>query len=79
MADTVEFTPGCSLVTRSTGGIEYITGWTLDPEGTSTHVRMCMQYHGPMPVPGSIAEQVIVRMNEREELMPETLKVRFEP
>lgn len=54
------------LVSKSTGGIDSVFIWTLQPDGSGTRVEVSIDYKIPIPVIGKLAEAVIVKINDQE-------------
>jgi len=53
-------------VIKSTGGIKSTWTWTFKSENGKTAVKLTVEYTIPVPVLGKIAEQLVLRQNERE-------------
>lgn len=66
-------------VIKSTGGILSTWTWTFKPENGKTLVNLVVEYTIPVPVLGKVAEQLVLRQNEREaDLAITNLKERLE-
>jgi len=65
-SEDTEIIPNHKMVNKSTGGIDSILTWTLEPTGSGTKMELAVEYNIPIPVIGKLAEAVIVKINEQE-------------
>jgi hypothetical protein len=63
---TVAHVPNERRVVRTTGGVESLWTFVLEPREGGTHLCVNVEYSAPMPLLGRLAERLIVRRNERE-------------
>ena len=74
-----EYVPNQRVVHESKGGIHSIWTWTFGPEDGGTRVNLAVKYDVPVPVLGKVAEQLVLRQNDREaDLGMANLKARLE-
>ena len=64
--EAVELVENQKIVVKSTGGIKSTWNWTLTSEDDKTVVNVVVDYTIPVPVLGKVAEQIVLRQNERE-------------
>jgi len=77
--EVVESVANQRRVIKSTGGIQSTWTWTFKSENGKTVVNLAVEYTIPVPVLGKVAEQLVLRQNEREAALSMTnIKERLE-
>ncbi len=77
--EVVESVPNQRRVIKSTGSIQSTWTWTFKSENGKTVVNLELEYAIPVPVLGKVAEQLVLRQNEREAALAMTnIKERLE-
>ena len=61
-----EYVPNERSVSASTGGIPSTFRWTYTPEAGATRLDLDLEYTVPVPVLGKLAENLVLKRNERE-------------
>lgn len=78
-SETTEHVPNRRIVNKTTGGVDSLQTWVLEPMGEDTKVTFEVDYTVPVPVLGRMAEAAIVKLNEHEgEAIAENLKTILE-
>ena len=78
-SEVIERIPDRKVVTHSKKGIETTFVWSYEPEDGGTRLTVEAEYNIPIPLVGKLAENVIVKQNEREaDILLENLKTRME-
>ena len=76
---TVEFEPDRRFVVKSEGGIASTWSWTFAVQDDGTRMDLVIDYKGPSPVLGKLAEALVLKQNEREaNLAMVNIKARME-
>lgn len=65
-SETVELVPNEHVTLVSKGGIESSISWIFTPVSSGTELMMRTEYKVPVPVLGRLAENLIIKQNERE-------------
>jgi uncharacterized membrane protein len=77
--EVVESVANQRRVIKSTGSIQSTWTWTFKSENGKTVVNLEVEYTIPVPVLGKVAEQLVLRQNEREAALSMTnIKERLE-
>ena len=77
--EVVESVANQRRIIKSTGGIQSTWTWTFKSENGKTVVNLAVEYTIPVPVLGKVAEQLVLRQNEREAALSMTnIKERLE-
>lgn len=77
--ETLEFVPNKRVVARSKGGIDSTWTWEYEPEEDGTRLSVHIEYTIPVPVMGKIAENLLLRQNEKEaDLAMANIKTKME-
>lgn len=75
----IEYVPNERSVSESKGGIPSTFRWTFTPEAGATRVDLDLEYTVPVPVLGKLAENLVLKRNEREaDLWMENIRERLE-
>jgi len=78
-SEVTECIPNERYVVKSTGGIVSTWTFTVKPEASGTRLNVVVEYEIPVPVLGKVAEQLVLRQNEREaDLAMANIKKRLE-
>jgi uncharacterized protein YndB with AHSA1/START domain len=78
-SEAIEYVANQRMVIKSTKGINTRFVWTYELQNGGTKLTLEVEYTIPVPLLGKLAENFIVKMNEREaETMLENLKARME-
>jgi carbon monoxide dehydrogenase subunit G len=78
-SEDIEVIDGSQVVSKTEGGIPGTVTWTTEQEGLGTKVTFETEYTVPVPLLGKLAENLIVRANEREaSTLLENMKDRLE-
>jgi uncharacterized membrane protein len=78
-SEAIEYVANQRMVVKSTKGINTRFVWTYELQNGGTKLTFEVEYTIPVPLLGKLAENFIVKMNEREaETMLENLKARME-
>lgn len=65
-SEVTEDQPGKRRVTKTKGGVNSTWTYDLEPKNGSTHLTLKIDYEIPMPVLGRLAENLLVKRNERD-------------
>ena len=77
--EDIEVIPFKRITSENEGGIDSTITWSFEPENEGTQVTMQADYKVPIPLLGKLAENIIVKQNEREaEVILKNLKARLE-
>jgi len=77
--EVVESVANQRRVIKSTGGVQSTWTWTFKSENGKTAVNLTIEYTIPVPILGKVAEQLVLRQNEREAALAMTnIKDRLE-
>jgi uncharacterized protein YndB with AHSA1/START domain len=63
-SEDLEIVPNRKLVSRTTGGVDMIVTWSIEPSGRETRVSLEESYDR-VPVLGKLAEPLLIKMNEK--------------
>ena len=78
-SEDVEIVPLRRMVSKSTGGVESTVTWEVEPVKDGTRVVFTQDYRIPMPMLGKFAENMVVRLAERDgEVIMENMKAILE-
>jgi len=78
-SEDIDFINGERVVSKQEGGIDAKVTWQLQEEGGGTKVMLETEYTVPVPLLGNLAENFIVKANDREgATILENLKDRLE-
>jgi carbon monoxide dehydrogenase subunit G len=77
--EDIEVSPHKRLSSKNEGGIDSVLTWSFEAENGGTRVIIETEYKVPIPLLGKLAENIIVKQNEREaDIILENLKARLE-
>ncbi len=77
--ECTDITPNHLLVVETMGGIKSKITWTFRSWEKKTKVTLTNEYKIPVPLLGTIAEAIILNMNEQEaDMVMARLQIRFE-
>ena len=77
--EVVESVANQGRIIKSTGDIQSTWTWTFKSENGKTVVNLAIEYTFPVPVLGKVAEQIVLRQNERKAALSMTnIKERLE-
>ena len=65
-SEDIDFINGERVVSKQEGGIDAKVTWQLQEEGGGTKVMLETEYTVPVPLLGNLAENFIVKANDRE-------------
>lgn len=77
--EDTEVSPYERITSKNEGGIDNIFSWLFEAKNEGTLVTLETEYKVPIPLLGKLAENIIVKQNEREaEVILENLKAIME-
>jgi carbon monoxide dehydrogenase subunit G len=77
--EDIEVSPPKRLSSKNEGGIDSVLTWLFEADKGGTQVTIETEYKVPIPLLGKLAENIIIKQNEREaEIILENLKTRME-
>jgi carbon monoxide dehydrogenase subunit G len=77
--EDIEVSPFKRLTSKNEGGIDSVLSWLIEAENGGTRVSIETEYKVPIPLLGKLAENIIVKQNEREaEVILQNLKAQLE-